>query len=449
MKNIAVISKYFAPENEISAVRPTKLIKYLKKSDEYFFTVITTEKPPDMIKDGLLKRDLPCANRVIRISEENNFSRFLSWIIRAVKTICGNYIPAPGTSISVKAKNGKFPVKANRGFLGESWAFLKFIAEYQKGLNYYRNVKKYLKEHRVGYDIIFSTYGPYATHWIGKYMKKQNPEAFWIADFRDGPVDDFAPRLFRRYCENYPKRICRNADLVTAVSQGVLDELALPDRIRGQVIPNGYDRDDIKGFLPRTPNEKMTFTYTGALYKGKRDLTPFFYSLNELMEQRLIDRSKIKLQYAGMESVQFIEQAALYHLNDIAVSYGNVEREHALRLQWESDILLLASWNRKGKTGIVTGKLLEYMMTGRPVLSLISGELPNSKIKEITEACRLGFCYEQATEGRDYVELKKYILEQYHTFLREGSVRFCPNSEEIEKYSYAKIAEKLESSFLE
>lgn len=442
MKRIVVISRYYAPENKIAAVRPTKLVKYLRTLDEYSFTIITSEKSSNMEKDHLLERDISNTDQIVYIPDENIISRPMTWIIHLVKKRTQNTSTAGEISSSISGDNNRLLLKIWRDFLNKAWNLLKFLAEYQKGINYYRNTKKYLKNHQISFNIIFSTYGPYATHWIGRSIKKHEPAAFWIADFRDGPINDFVPWGFRNYTRNYPKWICRNADIVTAVSQGVLDELGLPENLKKTVIPNGYDREDVKEFPQRMTNEKMTFTYTGTLYRGKSDLTPLFHALSELMEQGRIEKSKIMLQYAGSELSRFIEQTALYHLDDIVVSYGNVEREKALRLQWESDILFLASWNQSGKTGVVTGKLLEYMMMDRPILSLISGELPNSKIREITETCKLGFCYEQANGEKDYVELKEYILEQYSEFLSTGMAAHRPNQQKVEQYNYKNIAER-------
>lgn len=442
MKNIVVIARYFAPDNEIAAVRPTKLAKFLKESGQYSITVITTVKSPGGLKDSLLEHDLKYVDRIIRISGENGLSRFLGRIILWVKSKHNGCISEAGHLSLDEDKKQRGMLRKIKVFLEKPWDFLKFVTEYQRDRNFYRNAKRYLKHNQQNYDIILSTFGPYAVHQIGRYMKRNQESAFWIADFRDGPLNDFVPKLFRRYAQNYPNRICRGADLVTAVSQGVLDELGLPGSMKVKVIPNGYDQEDIEASTKKVPNGKMTFTYTGTLYRGKSDLTPLFRALSELMEQGCIEKPKIVLQYAGAESSRFMEQTALYHLDDIVVSYGNVEREKALRLQWESDILFLASWNQSGKTGVVTGKLLEYMMMDRPILSLISGELPNSKIREIIETCKLGFCYEQANGEKDYVELKKYILEQYNEFLSTGMAAHQPNQQKVEQYNYKNIAER-------
>lgn len=125
------------------------------------------------------------------------------------------------------------------------------------------------------------------------------------------------------------------------------------------------------------------------------------------------------------------------------ISFGEVGREEALRLQLGSNILLLATWNYSNSTGIVTGKLLEYMMMNIPIIAVISGNVPNSKVKEIVEKCNLGFCYEQASAEQDYQQLKTMIFQKYTQYINNHSANQSFNQCEIEKYNYYQISKRL------
>ena len=96
--------------------------------------------------------------------------------------------------------------------------------------------------------------------------------------------------------------------------------------------------------------------------------------------------------------------------------------------------------------GIVTGKLPEYMMMGKPIISIVSGELPWSTVKSMTDQCRLGFCFEEAVEA-DYEALKDYIAMQYRHFCATGKVLYCPDVQEVDKYRYRSLTSELQGLF--
>ena len=44
--------------------------------------------------------------------------------------------------------------------------------------------------------------------------------------------------------------------------------------------------------------------------------------------------------------------------------------------------------------------------------------------------------FEELNEIEDYPKLKKYILEQYKTWEKDGKLKYNPNQAELNKYDY-------------
>ena len=81
-------------------------------------------------------------------------------------------------------------------------------------------------------------------------------------------------------------------------------------------------------------------------------------------------QTKNPFEYAGKEGDLFLSQAAEYNLHSYVVDHGQLSRLDALRLQQESDICLLATWNTSFEQGALTGKIFEYFMFKKPILAM-------------------------------------------------------------------------------
>ena len=105
------------------------------------------------------------------------------------------------------------------------------------------------------------------------------------------------------------------------------------------------------------------------------------------------------------DKVFLCKQAAEYNLHSYVVDHGQLSRLDALRLQQESDICLLATWNTSFEQGALTGKIFEYFMFKKPILAIVVGNLPNSEICKIISRIDAGHCFEEAA-----IDSKKNLL---------------------------------------
>ena len=443
MTNILLVSYYFAPENKMAAVRMSKIAKYLKISIPDTQIRIVTRDSHDVNADLLNSDDLFYYDKVYRFRSTTWFSIILENLLKFISNIYKFF-----RSRKLRRKTATIPgevekLKNVHGRSGFFFSTFYTLLELLSSKAFTKNVVKSGHWGEFSPDILISSFGPFSSHWIGARFKKRFPHAFWIADFRDSvAVPNINHFPFKKFLRNYPTKICSSADAIVGVSSGCLDNLPFNQDSRKYVIPNGFDPDDIKNINYNT-SEVFTITYVGALYSGRRDLSPLFKVLSDLISEHKIDKNNICVKYAGVSRKQFIEQANNYRLLEIVDASDLIAKSESMRMQLQSNILLMATWNNVGDEGNLTGKFLEYMMMNRPIVALVSGDLGNSTVKMMIEKGNLGVTYEEANRLRDEEKLKEYINKQYKLYKAGKLLHFEPESTFIEQYNYGYLTRKI------
>lgn len=150
----------------------------------------------------------------------------------------------------------------------------------------------------------------------------------------------------------------------------------------------------------------------------------------------------IAIHYAGSDSkqIQDIAKGAAIRVID----YSEVPHDEALKIQQDSDLLVALTWNEPNSLGILSGKFFEYMAANKPIISMVTGSLPDAEITRMVRQLRLGIACEEATQKSDEERLKNYILLQYQRKMRGDNLLFEANTYEIEKFSYTNLTLELE-----
>lgn len=282
------------------------------------------------------------------------------------------------------------------------------------------------------FDAIISTADPFTCHLIAKTLKR-NFKIPWIADFRDLWTQNhyyrFSPirRLIERSLE---LKTLRLADALVTVSEPLAQQLRTLHKEKPvYTITNGYDPDDVK---KKPLTKEFTITYTGYLYKGKRDPESLFKAISELLNEGKLDKHLVKIRFYGVTEYYWIEnKIKKYHLEDVVLLNPKVPRDTALDKQRESQILLLLMWNHPEEVGVYTGKLFEYLAARRPILA-VGG--PRGVVTELLEETGAG------VHPPNHEELKKALLEFYNDYKTYGYVPYKGNEEKISKYSHLEMA---------
>lgn len=448
MKNIIIIAPRFAPNNTIAAIRPTKLAKYFKLNNNCDITVVTRELISGEISDPTLYGDIKYIDNYITVNFITLAHRIGIRLLKIInKTVRrnrpnvdkGTKLKAESISPKIKQINNKHRKKqANLCTTIFDYVSGKII--YCDEANFYKRAIKLINKQPGEYDVVFSTFCPMVTHMVAYNIKKCNHNTCWIADFRDPPFVTQTKKSLITYYEASLRKILEMADIITGISDGCLVDFREKCDEKLHVITNGFDRNDLSG-IEAVPSDKFTLTYTGTLLKD-RSIIIIIMALRELIDEGRVDKNKLLINYAGNSEGEFMNQIAQYDLLDIVENHGFIARRKSLELQMSSNILVLLSWNSIGSEGVITGKFLEYLMIDKPIICTITGNLANSKLKEMITAANNGVVWEEANGDADYPVLKSYILEQYERFIRGEPLLFEPNREYIEQYNYKNITQQ-------
>lgn len=442
-KNILVICNYFAPDNTIAAVRVTKLAKYFYNHN-YEVTVIA-EQRIDAIEDDILRKDAE-GIKVIRIENSKKMKDFFSLYQRMISNVKKKRYDDLDNRMKINRKTGKYEFnlfQTAHPVIGS----LDFLIELLRQFDLFKMSKRFLDKN-TDVDYVFTSFGNFLGIFAGAYLHNRDKNIFWIFDLRD-PICDYkwTPQYMKWLTVLSEKYIWKRADCITAVSKGICRHVPRRYRDKLHYVTNGYDRKDREGIIiDDRPHDKLRFAYTGGLYGGMRNLSPLFSSIRTLVQEKKIDNSKIEFCYAGKESAYeiFKSQAKKYELNNNCVYYGKIPRKEALKLQMESDILVVCTADYQTDVGgMITGKALEYMSADKPIIAIINGDIGHSELGEIIRSAKLGCVYEEAHYKKDYENMCLYLLEKYKEFLEKGKPEHNPEERILKKFDYQYLGKRM------
>ena len=420
MKKVLIVSDLFFPSAAVGAVRPSKIVKRLT-ADGYYVDVFTRYPVGDDSSEYCRKAfSFQSGSSLNVMKKESNVER-----TGAKKFFFENFNLF--YKKLYKIKNTIETNIRNRQMLN---AFKRFVANNPQD-----------------YDVIFTTFGPVGSLLCGLYYKKKFPQVKWICDFRDpAVVSQCGPlkKLSRRIKE---QKSCRMADEIVTVSNGYLKRIC-GDKYteKRHMIPNGYDRADMEYSCEQsTASGVLSLAYVGIFYGFMRDLRPVFRAIKELVDEGAADKDKIRINYAGPDYSTILAQAKEVSVEDVIVSHGVLAREDCLKLQFSSDLLLLSTWNTEKECGVFPGKLLEYMLIGKPIVTTVTGDVPDSEVAQVIREGNLGIVYEEINGKEDFAKLKEYILAQYNLKVSGKELPFNPEQSVLDRYNYDTIIKRIEA----
>lgn len=443
---LLVISEHIAPMNTVASLRWTKLGKYLNKQFDVQLDILTTKKHySDQKKlkatfrryDEVLAKDLKFFNRTYEIPE----TIFVKAIDQAFR-LADSAISFIGKFSRLKPSKGTLSKNQNNSSNNSSL----FNVLYGKGLEFQglalrRSVATKMEIPWDEYDAIISSFGPSWVHGCGKAVKKGLPKIIWIADFRD-PTTGIHD-VSKKHKADYVKITCSDANAITATSQGTLEKLNVPQGIPVFEITNGFDPEEFTS-RQRVKNDKFILSYTGTMYnegERKSDLHPLLRALSSLIDEGLVLKEDVEVDYIGRSSALFKNQISTYK-NIPWVDKGFVSREESMKLQSMSSLLIICVWNTVNAQGVIAAKLYEYFCSGAPLVGICSGNMAGSKTKEMIVGSNMGVCYEEACKEGDYVLLKQFLKNKYDEWKQQGMTSCQQNNNYISQYGYDELARR-------
>ena len=130
---------------------------------------------------------------------------------------------------------------------------------------------------------------------------------------------------------------------------------------------NGYEADEFTSRRAEpTPGLPLKIVYTGEIYVGKRDPAALFEAIRRLG----VGPETLRVEFRGITVMPLAEQARQMGVDSVVEVGPAVPRAECVALQQSSDVQLLLMWNDPGEVGNYTGKLFEYLGSGRPILMM-------------------------------------------------------------------------------
>lgn len=428
---ILIITTFYPPDTAIAAVRPYMFAKHLTQRG-HDVTVLRSGEFYNSASDFF---DMSIPVRVISYLGENS--------------------PAERYA---RGEQKDFPCVVSKNRLAKlpGWLSRLILAAYSP-INFrrrQRNIKIKMEKQKAAldalrnehFDVVFSTFGQQENIAAGQYAAKLFGCKL-IQDFRDAVAvaPMCTPGQFR-FLRKIQTDAIKHADGVTAVSEGLRCELfeELDVNVPNITLYNGYEPTSQEDAEAEVERDVFALCYTGILCGELRDFTPLLRALKCLAEENRIDLSKVKLHYAGRDFSILKDLAEKMDMTEVIVNHGYVSRAEAARLQNISDVFLVLSWNMPESQGILTGKFYEGIRAKKPILSLISGNLPNCELNILNEKFHYGFCYEDCRKEEQFSQLCDFLEKAYREKMEFGKVQFQVSPELEAAFRYDHLAQQLE-----
>lgn len=233
---------------------------------------------------------------------------------------------------------------------------------------------KIIRRERV--DALFTTFPPASGHLAG-YLLRHLTGLPWIADFRDvwtgGEFDQYPTSLHRTMANAMQREIVDTADHLIAVTADIASNLttlgAEPSRL--SVVPNGYDPADFVDLAPAPRDHRFLLVYSGTL-NAARNPEPLFRAIRLLLDRRPALESLFAVRLVGATiGLDLPALLQFFHLESVVDAIGYLPHRDALAQLLAADALvLLLTTEASLACGVPTGKIYEYLASGKPVLGV-------------------------------------------------------------------------------
>jgi glycosyltransferase involved in cell wall biosynthesis len=239
-------------------------------------------------------------------------------------------------------------------------------------------------------DVLYTTSSPVTAHLAGLIVQRMTGLP-WVADFRDPwtrhPHAARQFRLLSRASEALERAVTGRIERSVIADESVeLLGLELNDE-RLVVIRNGVDPEDLAGMVLPPPPAHFRLSYVGSFY-GAIDGAPVFTALHALLGSGALDPGSFELRLVGYTNLTPASGLAALPVTRV----GYVDHAQALREMASATALLLYL---PRLTRASSGKLFEYLASGRPVLCVARRD---NLAYRLVEELGAGICVEPEDE---------------------------------------------------
>ncbi len=418
-KKVLIITYYWPPSGGGGVQRWLKFVKYLRlfSWEPVVFTPFNPEIPS---MDLTLSREVPSDVRVLRnrIWEPYAF-----------------YKRFTGKDQKEKIQTAFLAEKKSKFHLLEDWAVWirgnLFIPDARRFWikPSVKQLSRFLAQHPV--DALVTTGPPHSTHIIGMRLSEKLGIP-WLADFRDPwtNIDFYRDLKLGKRADRLhhllEKQVLETADAVTVVSPGMKKEFSAIVNRPYEVVPNGFDEEDLHlDVPPRRDASHFTLAHIGSLTKT-RNAENLWKVLQELTESHPDFAEMLEIRNIGKMDIHAVESLHKHGLEKYLHRVDYIPHKEVIGEQHKASALLLLVNNTPNAKLILTGKLFEYLASGRPIICIGP---PDGDAAEIVRQTQCGTVF----DFEETKSLKKQILSLFQDFVAGKVRRGCNGVEQFER----------------
>lgn len=418
--NILIITYYWPPSGGSGVQRWMFFAKYLKKLG-YNPIVLTVDSK--YASYNLIDHSLNYQVKDIEVHKTRSFEILKLYSIfksgNKTKSIPQSYIPT-------------------QSFFDKIASFIRlnlFIPDSRIGWNYFafKKAKKLIEDNNI--NCVITTGPPHSSHLIGKKIYKKF-KLKWIVDLRDPWAELFY--LKNKFQFNCVKKlnlkfeldVLNSADaIITTVGKRyqniIKDKLSNTKNIHK--IYNGYDKkayDKIEEIKPDSYN----IVFTGILSKNHN--YHLFLEVLSLLKDKYKNLNMI-FTFAGKidKEIKNLFSEKIHFIDN-----GYVDHEKAIKIIKSSHLLINFNYLNTEETDMVSGKLIEYLASGSPIINF-SNSARESDI--ILKNSIKSF----SADSNDVYKVIDFIKKEYDNWLDGNYEKEIPK--DIESFSREKLTNNL------
>lgn len=398
MTNILIITYYWPPAGGPGVQRILKFTKYLPGFGikPHILTIQNGDFPA---MDETLADDIPADLVIKKVKgwEPYGLFRFLTG----------------------RKKDEKIPVgilvQDNPSILKKIFSWIRLNLFIPDGrlflvIPFIRAARKMIYDYNI--DCIITTGPPHSMHlpvlWLSKRVSIP-----WIADFRDPWTDIYyyqsQPRskLTKRIDQSLEKSVLRSASDIITVSPQITKQLtAISEKANVVTIFNGYDHDDFSSHSNSEVKDRFRIAYIGN-FKANQNIDQLWSVLSDLSSKNNELANTLEIIIVGNIHTEVIDTLNERGLSKFLKLVNYVPHHQAIEIMRSSSVLLFIIPNVSGNSGIITGKLFDYLASSRPLLAIGP---PDGDAAEILCQVKAG----EMIDPSDTVGLSNRINDLFH-----------------------------------
>ncbi|HZI89755.1 MAG TPA: glycosyltransferase, partial [Candidatus Polarisedimenticolia bacterium] len=364
VRRLLVLAYFFPPLGGGGCQRSLKLVRYLD-GEGWRSTVVTTKDRDYWILDPSLENEIPPSAEILRVGGVTGG--------KILRTLSRAGVPVQDE----RGRRSAGPMRILRTI--QHWTLLP--DSYRAWASAAERAAD-LRIRRGGVDAIWTTSSPESAHLAGLVLLKKH-RLPWVADFRDpwvGRVTYHPPTAWHDARHRaMERRVVSSADRVTLVSEAMvaLYRKRYPGLDPGKFVylPNGFDPDDWRrADLERGGSSSETKPFV-LLHAGQLAHRPTARTLLEavrlLLERDPSARDDLRVRFTGGNEEIGPRERERYALGNVLEFRPSEPHIASLVSMRRAGALVLLGHGGSADALLYTGKLYEYLSSGRPILAIL------------------------------------------------------------------------------